>query len=114
MRTWQLTGTGLDHLQLVERPAPDPAEHEIVVLIRAASINVDMLNQALRISPSCVSAVTPSSRPISSAILPSLMRSTVVPVKCILRPVFAGNEPTKKSLNAGPVWVPPPSQRPTT
>src|SRR5206468_6624983 len=64
---------------------------------------------AALISPSCCSAVTPSSRPTSSAILPSLRRSTVVPVKCILRPVAAGSDPTRKSLNAGPVCVPPPS-----
>ncbi|HET7504244.1 MAG TPA: NAD(P)-dependent alcohol dehydrogenase [Kofleriaceae bacterium] len=39
MRTWHLTATGLDHLQLVERPNPEPGEHEIVVRVRAASIN---------------------------------------------------------------------------
>jgi hypothetical protein len=32
----------------------------------------------------------------------------------IVRPVAAGNDPTRKSLNAVPVCVPPPSQRPTT
>src|SRR3954470_12689447 len=69
---------------------------------------------AARIRPSWVSAVTPSSRPFSSTILPSFRRNTVVPVKCILRPVAAGSEPARKSLNAGPVCVPPPSQRPTT
>src|SRR6266446_5626114 len=65
-------------------------------------------------SPSCWRAVTPSSRPISSTIWPSWSRSTVVPVKCIFRPVAAGSAPRRKSLKAGPVWVPPPSQRPTT
>ena len=64
--------------------------------------------------PSCVSAVTPSSSPISSAILPFSTRSTVVPVKCIFRPDAAGSEPARKSPKAGPVWVPPPSHRPTT
>ena len=39
MRTWHLTATGLDHLQLVERAAPEPGEQEIVVRIRAASLN---------------------------------------------------------------------------
>ena len=39
MRTWQLTATGLDHLQLVDRPTPEPGEHDVVVRIRAASIN---------------------------------------------------------------------------
>ena len=39
---------------------------------------------------------------------------TVVPVKRILRPVAAGRLPTRKSLKAGPVCVPPPSHRPTT
>src|SRR5882724_41723 len=69
---------------------------------------------AARIRPSCCKAVTPSSRPISSRILPSLSFNTVVPVNFILRPVLAGSDPTRKSLNAGPVWVPPPSHRPTT
>src|ERR1700677_116429 len=72
------------------------------------------LDQAALINPSWVNAVTPSSRPISSAILPSITFSTVVPVKCILRPVAAGRLPTRKSLKAGPVWVPPPSHWPTT
>ena len=40
--------------------------------------------------------------------------STVVPVKCIFRPVAAGRPPTRKSLKAGPVCVPPPSHWPTT
>src|ERR1700752_1079354 len=71
-------------------------------------------DQAALISPSCCNAVTASSRPISSTIMPSLSFRTVVPVKCILRPVAAGNDPTRKSLNAGPLCVPPPSQRPTT
>src|ERR1700760_2968051 len=71
-------------------------------------------DQAALSSPSCVSAVTPSSRPISWAILPLITFSTVVPVKCILWPVAAGRLPTRKSLKAGPVWVPPPSHRPTT
>src|SRR5215472_15437997 len=64
--------------------------------------------------PSCWSAVTPSSRPTSSAILPFSTRTTVVPVNRILRPDAAGREPIRKSLNAGPVCVPPPSHRPTT
>src|SRR6516162_4938039 len=66
-------------------------------------------DQAALIRPSWVSAVTPSSRPISSAILPLITFSTVVPVKCILRPVAAGRAPIKKSLKAGPVCEPPPS-----
>ena len=67
-------------------------------------------DQAAALSnPSWVSAVTPSSRPISSTILPSITLSTVVPVKRILRPVAAGRPPIRKSPNAGPVWVPPPS-----
>src|SRR6201992_1300693 len=64
---------------------------------------------AFLISPSWVSAVKPSSRPISSTILPLITFSTVVPVKCILRPVAAGRPPIRKSLKAGPVWVTPPS-----
>ena len=47
-----------------------------------------------RMRPSCLRAVTPSSRPISSTILPSLSRITVVPVKCIFRPVAGGREPS--------------------
>ena len=39
-------------------------------------------------------AVTPSSRPISSTILPSFNRSTVVPVKYILQPLAAGSHAT--------------------
>jgi hypothetical protein len=58
--------------------------------------------------PSCVNAVTPSSSPTSSAILPFSIQSTVVPVKCIFRPDAAGSAPARKSLNDGPVWVPPP------
>src|SRR6266851_1672744 len=42
------------------------------------------------------------------------MRNTVVPVKCIFRPVAGGSEPIRKSLKAGPVCVPPPSHCPTT
>ena len=42
------------------------------------------------------------------------IRSTVIPVKCILRPVAAGKVPMRRSLKMGPVCVPPPSQRPTT
>src|SRR5207245_4637250 len=48
----------------------------------------------------------PSSRPISSAILPFSIRRTVVPVNRIFRPVAAGNDPMRKSLKAGPVCVP--------
>src|ERR1700722_10224803 len=71
-------------------------------------------DQAAWSRPSWVSAVTPSSRPTSSTILPSITFKTVVPVKRILRPVAGGRPPTKKSLKAGPVWVPPPSHWPTT
>jgi len=39
MRTWQLTATGIDHLQLVDRPTPEPGEHDVIVRVRAASIN---------------------------------------------------------------------------
>src|SRR6516225_12407746 len=74
----------------------------------------DHSRQAAFKRPSCWSAVTPSSRPTSSAILPFSTRSTVVPVNRILRPDAAGREPIRKSLNAGPVCVPPPSHRPTT
>src|ERR1700675_3211430 len=77
-------------------------------------VSTDCDQPALTIRPSCWRAVTPSSRPTSSTILPFLSLSTVVPVKCIFRPVAAGNDPTRKSLNAEPVCVPPPSQRPTT
>src|SRR5215470_10142324 len=52
--------------------------------------------------PSCMSAVTPSSSPISSAILPFSTRSTVVPVKCIFRPDAGGSEPARKSLKSRP------------
>src|SRR5262245_19665434 len=75
----------------------------------AATANGGRCDQAALSNPSWVSAVTPSSRPISSTILPSITLSTVVPVKCILRPVAAGRPPIRKSSKAGPVWVPPPS-----
>ena len=52
--------------------------------------------QAALMRPSWVSAATPSSRPISSTILPSITFSTVVPVKCILRPVAAGRAPIEE------------------
>ena len=52
-------------------------------------------------------AVTPSSRPISSVIFPFSIRSTVVPVNRIFLPVAAGKDPTRKSLKARPVRVPP-------
>src|SRR5579859_732764 len=71
-------------------------------------------DQTARLRPSCWRAVTPSSKPISSTILPFSIRSTVVPVNRIFRPVEALNDPMRKSLKAGPVCVPPPSQRPTT
>src|SRR6266436_10003696 len=71
-------------------------------------------DQAFLMRPSCVRAVIPSSSPTSSRILPSFSLSTVVPVKCIFRPVANGNDPIRKSLKAGPVCVPPPSHCPTT
>ena len=40
-------------------------------------------------------AVTPSSRPISSVILPFSIRSTLVPVNRIFLPVAAGKDPAK-------------------
>src|SRR5499427_10983598 len=70
-------------------------------------------NQTTRMRPSWVRAVTPSSKPISWMILPFLSFRTVTPVKCIFRPVLAGRPPARKSLKAGPVWVPPPSHWPT-
>ena len=74
-------------MEVLDRGLPDPVRS----------------GQAAFRMPSCWSAVTPSSRPISSAILPFSTRSTVVPVNCIFRPDAAGSEPTRKSLNAGPV-----------
>ena len=61
---------------------------------------------------SCCSAVTPSSRPTSSAILPLATRSTVIPPNFILRPDASGNDPARKSSKVAPVCVPPPAQRP--
>ena len=43
-----------------------------------------------------------------------LKRSTVVPVKRILRPGRGRQRADRKSLKAGPVCVPPPSHWPTT
>jgi hypothetical protein len=89
-------------------PAPKADEARTTCEPRPTAIDVPTVrmrpDQAAALSnPSWVSAVTPSSRPISSTILPSITLSTVVPVKCILRPVAAGSPPTRKSLNAGPV-----------
>ncbi len=39
MRVWQLTGPGLDHLCLTERPEPKPGESDVVVRVKAASLN---------------------------------------------------------------------------
>jgi NADPH:quinone reductase-like Zn-dependent oxidoreductase len=39
MRAWQLSATGPEHLTAVERPEPRPGENEVVVRIKAASIN---------------------------------------------------------------------------
>ena len=74
----------------------------------------DRLRQALVISPSWVSAVTPSSRPISWVMRPFSTFSTVVPVNRSVLPVPAGSGPKGMSSNAPPVWVPPPSHWPTT
>src|SRR5947209_9645894 len=68
---------------------------------------------AARMRPSCCKAVNQSSSPISTRFFPSLSFNTVVPVNFILRPVLAGSDPARKSLNACPVCVPPPSHRPT-
>src|ERR1700735_3306710 len=65
------------------------------------SRTVASLTYAIRSRPSWVNAVTPSSKPISSTILPFLSLRTVTPVKCISRPVFAGRPPARKSLKAG-------------
>src|SRR6476659_8972564 len=72
--------------------------------VARTSKNQRLTYAAVLISPSCVKAATPSSRPISSTILPSLSFRTVVPVNFILRPVLAGGDPAKKSPKAGPVW----------
>jgi hypothetical protein len=83
------------------RPAADLVEWPK----RAAIVECgrDFSDQIALIRPSWVSAVTPSSRPISATILPLMTFSTVVPVKCILWPVAAGRAPKRKSLKAGPV-----------
>lgn len=39
MRAWQITGPGLDNLKLVERPDPSPGSGEVVVRVRANSLN---------------------------------------------------------------------------
>src|ERR1700676_3415914 len=66
-------------------------------------VSTDCDQAALTIRPSCWRAVTPSSRPTSSTILPFLSFSTVVPVKCIFRTVAAGKIATRKSRNTEPV-----------
>jgi NADPH:quinone reductase-like Zn-dependent oxidoreductase len=39
MRVWELTGAGLDQLKLAERPEAEPGEGDVVVRVRAASLN---------------------------------------------------------------------------
>jgi NADPH:quinone reductase-like Zn-dependent oxidoreductase len=39
MRTWSLTAPGLEHLSLQERPEPKPGPGEVLVRVRAASLN---------------------------------------------------------------------------
>jgi NADPH:quinone reductase-like Zn-dependent oxidoreductase len=39
MRSWQLTAPGLEHLALVERASPEPGDHEVLVRVRACSLN---------------------------------------------------------------------------
>jgi NADPH:quinone reductase-like Zn-dependent oxidoreductase len=39
MRIWQLTATGLDHLTTADRPDPEPGDGDIVVRVKAASLN---------------------------------------------------------------------------
>jgi hypothetical protein len=55
------------------------------------------------IKPSCMSTVTPSSRPTSSVMRPFSTLRMVVPVNRIVLPVLAGSDPTGMSLNAVPV-----------
>ena len=61
--------------------------------VDAVAILAALFDQAARMRPSCVNAVTPSSRPISSAILPFSTRRTVVPVNRIFPPEPGGSEP---------------------
>ena len=39
MRAWQISSFGIDSLELVERPTPQPAAGEVLVKIRAVSLN---------------------------------------------------------------------------
>ena len=39
MRLFELLAFGLDHLKCVERPAPDPAADEVLIRLRAVSLN---------------------------------------------------------------------------
>src|SRR3954471_23004602 len=60
-------------------------------------------HEAPGIRPSCCRTVTPSSRPTSSAIMPSTTLITVVPVNSIFLPESAGSAPIGRSSKAAPV-----------
>jgi hypothetical protein len=60
---------------------------------KAADDDAKRSRQAFRKMPSCVSAMTPSSSPLSSTIFPFTTLRMVIPVNRIFRPVSAGSDP---------------------
>lgn len=39
MRTWQISQFGIDSMEFVERPTPEPSQHEVLVKLSAVSFN---------------------------------------------------------------------------
>jgi len=55
MRAWQISSFGIDSLELVERPTPQPSAGEVLVKIRAVSLNYrDLMMVKGAYNPGCI------------------------------------------------------------